>query len=142
LRSIRVLMVDDNPGDRMLTRELLMDSELQLELCEVESGEYALRFLRGEPPFQPSSGVDLVLLDLNMPGIGGKKVLQIMRADATLRHIPVAVLSTSTAQSDVLESYSNGANCYVVKPVGLTEFQKVVSVIEQFWFNVATLPPR
>ncbi len=132
---LKVLLVDDSPSDRILTRTCLEDSKLLIELTEVEDGAAALERLRADGPLP-----DLMLLDLNMPGVDGRDVLAEMRKDAVLRKVPVVVLTSSTAESDVVRSYDLGANCYVTKPVALEQFQEIVNEIAEFWFMVVKLP--
>lgn len=139
---IHVLLVEDDAGDVELTREALNDSKLALELHVVEDGEKALQFLRHDPPYKDAPQVDLVLLDLNLPRVDGREVLRTMKSDDALKSVPVVVVTTSDAESDILRSYHLGANCYVTKPVGLDQFVHVVKSIEAFWLTVVKLPSR
>lgn len=140
--NIKILLVDDDPGDTELTKEMLEESKLKLDLYTVEDGVYAMEFLRKEGEYSDAPTPDLVLLDLNMPRKDGRETLQEMKNDPDLRHIPVVILTTSDSNSDVVKSYASGANCFVKKPVDLHEFQKVVSAIESFWFTVVKLPTK
>ena len=139
-RPVRILMVEDNPGDVELTREALESGKLALDLVVATNGAEALRMLRdgagGSPPRTP----DLVLLDLNLPGVGGRDVLAGIREHQALRHIPVVILTSSDAESDILRTYELGANCFVKKPVGLEAFERIVRNIQSFWFTVVRLP--
>jgi CheY-like chemotaxis protein len=137
---IRVLLVDDNPGDADLTKETLEAGKLHLDVAVVTDGEAALAYLRGEPPFAGAEPPDLVLLDLNLPRLSGREVLAAIKGDPVLRALPVVVLSSSDAEQDILRSYQLGANCYVTKPVGLASFQAIVRSVETFWFTVVKLP--
>lgn len=141
-RIIELLIVDDDPGDIELTREVLEASKLKLNISEVHNGEECLRYLRKEGQYNNAVKPDLILLDLNMPRMDGRAALRELKADADLRLIPVVILTTSSAEEDILRTYSEGANCYVQKPVGLTELQKVVSMVESFWFTVVKLPEK
>lgn len=136
--AIRILLVEDNPGDVDLTREEFAATKVSHELDVVTDGQQALDFLRGPGNPRP----DLVLLDLNLPKLDGKAVLREVKSDDALRAIPVIVLSSSKADADVRAVYELGASCYVPKPVDLAGFEKVVRAVEQFWFNVVKLPNR
>lgn len=137
---IRVLLVEDNPGDADLTRETLQDSKLHLQIDVVVDGAQALDFLHGRPPFTWAQPPDLMLLDLNLPKLGGREVLAEIKQQEGLRKIPVVVLTSSEAEQDIVKSYELGASCYVTKPVGLAQFQSIVHAIENFWFTVVRLP--
>jgi len=139
-KAIQVLMVEDDAGDVQLTREALKDSKLIIDLHVVDDGEKALKFLRHQPPFAQTPRPDLILLDLNLPKVDGREVLQIVKTDASLRPIPIVVVTTSDADADIERSYGLGANCYVTKPIGLDQFVKVVRSIEEFWMTVVKLP--
>jgi len=137
---IRVLLVEDNPGDADLTRETLEAGRLHLEIDVVVDGEQALAYLRREPPFAQAPSPDLIMLDLNLPRIGGREVLAAIKSDEALRVIPIVILTSSDAEHDIVKSYQLGANCYVTKPVGLEAFQAIVRSVEGFWFTVVRLP--
>lgn len=142
LVPIRVLIVEDNPGDARLARETLANDKLNLDLREVRDGEAAMRFLRGEGEFRGETRPDLILLDLNLPKKDGREVLADLKADPQLQQIPVVVLSSSQAEEDVARSYRLHANCYVIKPVDLAELRKAVRAIKGFWFTIVKLPPE
>lgn len=137
-RNIEILLVEDSPADVRLTREAFKAVEIQHTLRVVHDGESALEFLRNASCPRP----DIVLLDLNLPGISGHEVLAEIRRDPELTMTPVCILSTSSAESDVLDAYRAHTNCYVVKPIDLTEFRRVLQQIESFWSSVAKIPPR
>jgi CheY-like chemotaxis protein len=139
-QKFKVLMVEDDDGDARLTREAIRDSKIDLELEVVGDGVEALAYLRAQGVYAGKRRPDLVLLDLNLPRMGGQEVLQAMRADAELKHVPVVVLTTSEAEEDLAASYAHGANCYVTKPVGFEQFSKVVKSISSFWFTIVRLP--
>ncbi len=139
---IHILMVEDDEEDVELTKESLLSSKMSLDLQVVEDGALALAYLRKEAPFEQAVKPDLILLDLNLPKKNGREVLSEMRGDAKLKATPVIILTTSDQDADVLQTYELGANCYITKPVGLTQFSKVVSSIESFWFSIVKLPPR
>lgn len=139
---IEILLVEDNPGDVRLTREALHDGKINNRLHHAQDGVEALAFLRGQPPFTNAPRPDLILLDLNLPRMDGREVLEAIKADVTLNQIPVVVLTTSKAEEDVLRSYGLHANCYIVKPLDFDHFTEVVNAIENFWFRIVKLPPR
>lgn len=141
-RPIQVLLVEDDPGDVRLTEEALKRSKLLVMMTVVGDGEQALQYLRRVGPYAGAVRPDLVLLDLNLPKVDGREVLAAVKADPDLRPIPVVVLTTSAADSDILKAYGLGGNCYITKPVGFDEFRRIVRAIEEFWFEVVKLPPR
>jgi len=141
-KIIDILLVEDSPGDARLTREALAEGKLKNVLHLVEDGEQALAFLRGEDGYADAPRPDLVLLDLNLPRVDGREVLAEMKADPDLKRIPVVVLTTSSADEDVLRAYELAANCYITKPVDLDKFLGVVRSIEEFWLTVVRLPGR
>jgi two-component system response regulator len=140
-KPVEVLLVEDNPGDVVLTREALRDNKLEINLSVVADGEEALHFLTRQGRFSAAPRPDLILLDLNLPRKDGREVLAAIKADKALRTIPVVILTSSEAEEDVLKAYHLCANCYVQKPLDLDQFTKVVHNIENFWFTVVKLPP-
>jgi len=134
-----ILLVEDNAGDVRLTREALREADVRVELVAVPDGEQALAFLR-DPREAPRP--DLVLLDLNLPKKNGLEVLDEIKADPELRSTPVIMLTTSASARDVAAAYDRGVNCYVVKPLELDDFTGLVQAIDQFWLDVARLPPH
>ncbi len=140
-RPIRILLVEDSPGDVRLTREAMREIDVAHDLHVVSDGEAALRFLRREGEHAGVPRPDLVLLDLNLPLLGGHEVLRRVKADDDLRRIPVVVLSTSASEEDVLQAYDGGVNSYVRKPVELDGFLRVLRSVEEWWLRSVTLPP-
>jgi two-component system, chemotaxis family, response regulator Rcp1 len=138
--SIQVLLVEDNPGDVRLTREALKEGKLLNQLTVVGDGVEALSFLRRQGKYTDAVQPDLILLDLNLPKKDGREVLAEIKTDPVLKRIPVVVLTTSSAEEDVLKTYNLHANCYVTKPVDLEQFMHVVQSIEDFWLTVVRLP--
>lgn len=138
---MEVLLVEDNPADVRLTREALQESRRGSHLSVVADGVEALAFLRREGPYRAAPRPHIVLLDLNLPKKGGHEVLETIKADDTLRHIPVVILTTSTAEDDVVRSYELEANCHITKPVDLDEFVHVVKAVEGFCHMITALPP-
>jgi CheY-like chemotaxis protein len=141
-RPFELLLVEDNPGDVRLTREALRDHKILHNMNVVIDGEEALAFLRREGRFAAAPRPDLVFLDLNLPRLGGREVLDEIKRDPHLKAIPVVVLTSSQAEEDVARSYELGANCYIVKPVDFERFGKVIKALDSFWLAVVTLPPR
>ena len=137
---VEILLVEDNPGDIRLTREVLKEARVINTLHTVPDGEEALKFLRKEGEFKDKPRPDLILLDLNLPKKDGREVLKEIKDDEDLRRIPVVVLSTSSAAQDIEKSYNLYANCYITKPVDLEQFIKVVHAIESFWLTIVKLP--
>jgi CheY-like chemotaxis protein len=137
---IEILLVEDNPGDVRLTQEVLKEGKIRNRLNVVGDGVEALEYLRKQGRFTDAGPQDIVLLDLNLPRMGGREVLEAMKADPELRRIPVVVLTTSTAESDVLAAYDLHANCYITKPVDLSQFEQVIRTIEGFWLSIVRLP--
>ncbi len=138
--AIEVLLVEDNPGDVRLTREALKDGRLLNNVTVVGDGMEALSFLRREGKYAGAATPDLILLDLNLPKKDGREVLAEIKADSRLRRIPVVVLTTSSAEEDILKTYDLHANCYITKPVDLEQFIRVVKSIEDFWLSIVKLP--
>jgi CheY-like chemotaxis protein len=137
---IEILLVEDDPGDVLMTTEALADSKIANRLHVVNNGEEALAFLRQEGQYDSSPRPDLVLLDLNLPRMDGREVLEIVKSDPTLRRIPIVVLTTSDAEEDVVRSYDLHANAYVTKPVDFEQFVSVVRQIDDFYITVVKLP--
>ncbi len=141
LKLIEVLLVEDDPQDVEITKEVMELSKVKLKVNVVENGADALTYLKREKPFENAIRPDLILLDLNMPKMNGKEFLEEMKKDQSLRLIPVVILTTSEADEDIVKTYKLGASCYVTKPVGLDQFQKVVQAVDSFWFTVVKYPP-
>lgn len=139
-QEIRILLVEDNEGDILLTMKALKDANLHNEIDVVRDGEMALRFLHKQPPFENAGTPGLILLDINLPKIDGKEVLAQIKNDRTLNIIPVVMLTTSNSEIDILESYQHHANCYITKPVDFNKFMKVVQAIKDFWISIVQLP--
>lgn len=132
---IEILLVDDSPADVRLTIEALKEAKVSNKIHVAEDGESALEFLRTPGRRRP----DLIFLDLNLPGIDGREVLEEIKSDPELAIIPVVILTTSRAEEDVLRTYRLHANCFITKPVDLQQFIRVVQSIEDFWFSVVRL---
>ena len=139
---IDVLLVEDDPGDVLMTQEAFEEHKVRNRLAVVSDGDEALAYLRREAPYEDAPRPDLILLDLNLPRRDGREVLQEIKNDEILRHIPVVVLTTSQADEDILRSYQLHANAYVTKPVDFERFVNVVRQIDNFFVSVVKLPPR
>jgi two-component system, chemotaxis family, response regulator Rcp1 len=134
LRPIEILLVEDSPSDANLTIRSLKSSNLTNQIHWVEDGETAMEFLRQSP--RP----DLILLDLNLPGMNGCEVLQAVKADPQLHKIPIVILTTSDNQTDINFAYQMNANCYITKPVDIEQFVQAIQIISTFWLTVVKLP--
>jgi two-component system response regulator len=141
MKSVEILLVEDNPGDANLAREALEDSKLKNTLNVVGDGVEAMAFLRRTGKYASAKRPDLVLLDLNLPKKDGREVLAEIKADESLKRIPVVILTSSQHEEDVLNAYNLHANCFITKPIDLNQFLKVVRSIHEFWFVIVTLPP-
>ncbi len=141
LRPTIILLIEDNPADADLARETLEMNKLFLQLFVVSDGVEALDFLFQRGRYTKAVRPDLIVLDLNLPRKDGRQVLAEIKQNAEVKRIPVVVLTSSDAESDIARSYDLGANCYVTKPLDLKAFQAIVKAIEQFWFTIAKLPP-
>jgi CheY-like chemotaxis protein len=140
IRVVDVLLVEDDPGDVLMTQEAFADHKVHNRLHVVSDGVEAMAFLRKEGSYADATTPDLILLDLNLPKMDGREVLAAIKEDETLRSIPVVILTTSEAEEDVLRSYSLHANAYVTKPVDFERFIDVVRRIDDFFVTVVRLP--
>ena len=139
---IDILLVEDDPSDVLLTKRSLKEVKLHNSLSVVKDGVEALQYLRGEGEFSGASRPDLILLDLNMPRMDGRELLQNLKSDANLSQIPVVILTTSDAEKDITDAYQLQASCFVTKPVKLDEFTESIRQIRDFWFTVAQFPAK
>ena len=141
-RNMRILLVEDNPGDVRLIREALDETRLPIQLTVTENGRDALHFLRGRGQHAAAPRPDLILLDLNLPLKDGREVLEEIKQDVDLRRIPVVVLTTSQAEHDIFKAYDLHANCYIRKRLDLDHFMMVIQLLEAFWFHIVQLSPQ
>jgi CheY-like chemotaxis protein len=141
-RTVEILLVDDNIGDVVLTKEALRGADFSNRVSVARDGFEALAFLRRTGNFASAPKPDLVLLDINMPRKNGCEVLDEIRRDEELKLIPVVILTSSEAEDDIRRAYELRANCYVTKPADLDEMVKIVQAIDYFWTTVAKLPRR
>jgi CheY-like chemotaxis protein len=143
-KRVLILLAEDDPGDQELTRRALQGKVLRTDLRIVENGEELLDYLYRRGPYAAPNAAprpDLILLDLNMPRMGGREVLARLKHDPALCRIPVIVLTTSSQETDIVRSYDLGCNSYIQKPVDIEQFIQVVQQLENYWFEVVTLPP-
>lgn len=137
---VEILLVEDNPGDTRLTIEALKESKINNKLNTVEDGVEALKYLQKKDQYEHARTPDLILLDLDLPNMSGRELLELVKTDKALRRIPIVILTISESDKDVLQSYDMQANAYVRKPIDLDQFVKVVQSIENFWFTVVKYP--
>ena len=139
-RPIELLLVEDSEPDVRLTKEALREAKVKNRLWVVDDGVEAIEFLRRQGQYPDAPRPDLILLDLNLPRMDGRQVLDEIKNDKLLKSIPVVILTTSKSEEDVLRAYKLHANCYITKPVDFSRFMEVVKSIEDFWLTVVTLP--
>jgi chemotaxis family two-component system response regulator Rcp1 len=141
-KPLDILLVEDNPADVRLAREAFKSSQIQSTLSLAKDGVEAMQFLRKSGSFTDAARPDLIFLDLNLPRKDGREVLAEIKADADLKRIPVAVLTTSRAAQDIVTCYNLNANCYITKPADLDRFFEVIRQAEEFWFTTVTRSPH
>ncbi|WP_417621071.1 response regulator [Parasphingorhabdus sp.] len=140
VRPLEILLIEDNPADVRLTKEGLKEAKIATQLTAILDGKQALDFLFRRGEHANASRPDLILLDLNLPGIDGREILKQVKASPELRSIPVVVITSSEAESDIIQAYDSYANCFISKPIDFDGFLTVVQSIENFWFTVVKLP--
>lgn len=139
---IQILLIEDSPSDAHLTLRRLKTAKVLNDLHWVEDGESAMEFLRHEGKYIDAPRPDLILLDLNLPGMDGREVLHEVKLDPDLKQIPIVILTTSADEQDILRAYNLNANCYITKPVDIQQFLDIVGLIEEFWLAAVKLPPQ
>ncbi|HXN24922.1 MAG TPA: response regulator [Candidatus Dormibacteraeota bacterium] len=139
---VHILLIEDNPGDARLMREVLLGANNGVHLLVVSDGVEAMAFLRRQGAYVHAPCPDLILLDLNLPKMDGREVLAHIKADASLKRIPVIVLTSSDAEVDIAKSYQLHANCYLSKLGQLSEFEMLVKSLNDFWLTTVTLPQQ
>jgi DNA-binding response OmpR family regulator len=139
---LEILLVEDNKGDIGLITEFFIDSKIRTNLHIAEDGEEAIQFLCGKDQFLGYPLPDIIILDWNLPKKDGSEVLREIKENSNLKNTPVIILTTSSAEKDMIMAYDLHANAYLVKPIDFDEFMKVIKSIEDFWFKAVTLPPK
>ncbi|WP_127846744.1 response regulator [Psychroflexus aestuariivivens] len=142
MKPIKILLVEDNEGDILLTTEALEEGQVPVRQSVVRDGKSALDFLKKLTPYHNEFRPDLILLDINLPKYSGLEVLKIIKNDDDLKSIPVIILTTSSSESDINESYLNSANCYITKPVDTVNFNLAMRKVEDFWMSFTKLPTQ
>lgn len=137
MKQLQILLIEDNPGDADLIRETLEMSKIAVHVDVAGDGPAALKYLKHAPE---GALPELILLDLNLPKLDGRRVLAEIKNDPRCCAIPVVIMTSSASELDITECYRLGANCYVTKPLGFLDFQAIVSSIEHFWFTIVSLP--
>src|SRR4051794_34766018 len=140
MKEVKILLVEDNEGDILLTMKALQEAEVYNGIDVVKDGEKAVQFLKKEGSYVDAKTPGLILLDINLPKLNGKEVLQIIKNDDQLKHIPVIMLTTSNSENDILESYNRHANCYLTKPDNFLDYIELGDSIKHFWFSTVKLP--
>jgi CheY-like chemotaxis protein len=138
MKSINILLVEDNEGDILLTTEAFEESKIVNEINVIRNGEEAIRYFEALNNKDPHP--DLVLLDINLPKKSGHEVLMYVKSHEKFKHIPVIMLTTSSSEKDILLCYNNYVNCYITKPIDVSDFMKAISKVEDFWINIVTIP--
>lgn len=141
-RPIELFLVEDNPGDIRLAKEMFKEANLKLNLTVAEDGVQAMEYLKKVCSDPRTAKPELIILDLNLPRMDGREVLAEIKSRDELKRIPVIVLTSSTSAEDVIKAYGEHANCYIAKPVDLEEFARIIGIIEEFWFKTVILPSR
>jgi two-component system, chemotaxis family, response regulator Rcp1 len=137
---VQILIVEDNPADARLVREVMRDSKILNEIHWVPDGVEALAFVRHQGKYADAPRPSLIFLDLNMPRKDGREVLREVKSDPDLRRIPVIVMTSSQTEEDIARAYDHHANCYVRKPIDFDQFHQVIKTLENFWFSTVELP--
>ena len=137
---MNILLVEDNPADARLIEEILKDTDTKNEIYVVKDGVEAMNFLNKKDEYSNTPEPVMILLDLNLPRKDGREVLKEIKHNEQLKHIPIVILTTSSAKDDIMKTYDNYANCYITKPVDFDQFSRVIAAIEDFWFKIVELP--
>lgn len=142
MKSIHILLVEDNEGDILLTTEALQEGKIENSIAVARDGYEALQYLEKKAQFATAQSPDIILLDVNLPKMNGHELLQVIKKNDQLKHIPVVMLTTSSSEADIIRSYQNYVNCYVTKPVDVNNFLDVITTIEDFWISIVQLPKK
>src|SRR5262249_14149498 len=139
-KPIEILLVEDNPAEVRLTKEGLKEARIANNLNAVNDGQSAIDYLHRRGKYATAPRPDLILLDLNLPGIDGRTVLRAIKENSEFKVIPVVIITSSEAETDIIKSYEDHANCFISKPIDFDGFTRVIRSIEHFWFTVVRLP--
>jgi len=142
VKPVEILLVEDNLGDVRLMQEAFKEGKVFCNINVVEDGIEAIKYLKREGEYAEACRPDIIMLDLNLPRKDGREVLMEIKSDDDLKRIPVVILTTSSAEEDILRTYNLHANCYITKPVDLEQFINLVQSIENFWLTIVKLPPE
>ena len=142
MESIVILLIEDNEGDILLTKEALSHGSIRKEVSVVKDGWEAIQFLEKKGVYKNAILPDLILLDINLPKLNGHEVLARIKSNPQIQHIPVIMLTTSSSESDILKSYQNHVNCFITKPIEADNFLETVAAIEEFWLSMVQLPKK
>lgn len=142
MKSIHILLIEDNEGDILLTEEAFLISKIKNVISVVRDGWEAMLFLEKKEEYTTAETPDLILLDVNIPKLNGHEVLSKIKSNPQIQHIPVIMLTTSSSEQDILKSYKNHVNCFITKPVEANAFIKVITSIEDFWISIVQLPKK
>ncbi len=142
MKTAHILLVEDNEGDILLTRDAIENRKFINKLSVVKNGKTAIDFIFQEGEYADAERPDIILLDVNLPLKNGHEVLHCIKSDDRTKDIPVIMLTTSSSERDINLSYKNHANCYITKPIDMDEFIKAITTVEEFWFNLVKLPGR
>jgi CheY-like chemotaxis protein len=140
MKEIEILLIEDNEGDIILTLEALKEARIKNRISVLRDGDQVIKYLKKQGEYANVETPDLILLDINLPKMDGKEVLQRIKSDSQLMVIPVVMLTTSDSEKDIMESYQSHANCYITKPVDYKNFMDVIQTFKDFWINIVQLP--
>jgi len=140
MKTIHILLVEDNEGDIMLTTDALQEGKIFNKISVVRDGKQAIDFLNQQNDFADAEIPNLILLDVNLPKKNGHEVLHYIKSSQEFRQIPVIMLTTSSSEKDIMKAYKNYVNCFITKPVDVNEFMQAVATIENFWISIVHLP--
>lgn len=138
--EINILLVEDNEGDIVLTKEALREAEILHSIQVIQDGDEVLPFLKKEGKYKNAPSPDLIFLDINLPRMSGTEIVEKIKNDRNLKATPVIMLTTSNSEQDIMKSYRNHANCYITKPMDIVQFIDVVHMIKNFWIGIVQLP--
>jgi CheY-like chemotaxis protein len=142
MESIHILLIEDNEGDILLTKEALCHGKIKNDVSIAKDGWEAMQFLEKKGEYKNVEAPDLILLDVNLPKLNGYEVLTRIKSNPQIQHIPVIMLTTSSSENDILKCYQNHVNCFITKPVEANNFLETIAAIEEFWISIVQLPKK